>query len=68
MIYKLLRADFAKEWKPDKDGNITDEFLKSLKFSDTDIKTFIELGYIQKVNKLLTQEVKEGDKKPNQSK
>jgi hypothetical protein len=50
MTYKLNRPDFAKDWQPDSNGNISDIALKNLGFKDSDIAIFIEWGYITPIN------------------
>lgn len=52
-VYILLRTDFIKSesnpsgWVVDKDNKLTKEYLISLGFTDSHIKSFINLGYIK---------------------
>ena len=53
VVYILLRLDFIKSetnssgWIVNKDNKLTKEYLVSLGFTDSNIKNFIDLGYIK---------------------
>jgi hypothetical protein len=48
-MYKLLRPDFAIDWKVDKNGNISKDFFLKEGYSEADIAQFILLGYIAEI-------------------